>query len=189
MDSEKEIKAPIKDAPVKDEKKENNLDIKENNNEIIKIQKINLIQFTKVGEISEIECIFFDIFSKRLIQILKDNVKIFNRTGTSLKKDITISLPSSCIHMVCVDKETNYMLVLVEVRDKTKMIPGINLNTQCVIDMLKGDFNYLMGMFFVTKNNFCLIFSHKIVYFKIDLYTDEVKELLTIKISDSNLLI
>lgn len=189
MDSEKEIKAPIKGAPLKDEKKENNIDIKENNNEIIKIQKINLIQFTKVGEISEIECIFFDKFSKRLIQILKYNVKIFNRTGTSLKKDITISLPSSCIHMVCVDKETNYMLVLVEVRDKTKMIPGINLNTQCVIDMLKGDFNYLMGMFFVTKNNFCLIFSHKIVYFKIDLFTDEVKELLTIKISDSNLLI
>ena len=64
MDSEKEIKAPIKGAPVKDEKKENNIDIKENNNEIIKIQKINLIQFTKVGEISEIECIFLINFQR-----------------------------------------------------------------------------------------------------------------------------
>lgn len=189
MDSEKETKTTVKDVLLKEEKNENNLDTKENNNEIIKMQKINLIQYTKREEINESDCIFYDKFSKRLIQILKDNIKIFNRTGRTLKKDFTISLPSSSIHMVCVDKNTNYMLILVEINDKTKMILGINLNSQCVIHMLKGDFNYLLGMFFITTNNFCLIFSHKIVYFQIDSYTDEIKELLTIKFSNSNLLI
>ena len=155
---------------------------------IISINKIKLSQFTKKGEKEEIEYIFYDRFSKRLIQILKENVKIFNRTGTSLKKDIMIILPSSYIHMVCVDKETNYMLILVQVRDKTKMIPGINLKTQCVIDMLKGDFNYLLGMFFITTNNFCLVFSHKLVFFRVE-PSDEIKEILTIKISSDNILI
>jgi hypothetical protein len=135
--------------------------------------------------------IFYDKFSKNLIQFKQNLIKIFNKNATNLKKAFALQLDQSKINMSCVDKHLRYMIVLIDF----KMILVINLKTEKVSDILHYDFSSILGMFFITPSStflqhdelkFCLVFVNKIVYFKITFTPNEsINEIKTIKMGFS----
>jgi hypothetical protein len=135
--------------------------------------------------------VFYDKFSKNVIQFKHNFIKIFNKNATSLKKSIILQLDKSKINMSCVDKNLRYMLVLIDF----KMTLIINLKTEKVSDILHYDFSTILGMFFINTNSalhtndelrFCLVFVNKIVYFKITFTPNEaINEIKNIKLNFS----
>jgi hypothetical protein len=137
--------------------------------------------------------IFYDRYSKNIIQFKETHIKIFNKNATNLKKTINIVLEKSKINMSAVDKHLKYMLVLLDF----KMALIVNLKNEKVSDILHYDFSTILGMFFITQTGsfgndvdvrFAILFVNKIVYFKItpsNNGTDAVTEVKTVKLGFS----
>lgn len=114
--------------------------------------------------------IFYDEVSEKFIQFNEDNIKIFNKKITNLKKSITIKLQKDKITLVSVDRNLRYLLVGLE----NKLIIIINLKTSKVTDMINYDLTIVKGVFFITRDSqiddfkFCLVCNNKIEIFKIN---------------------
>lgn len=55
-------------------------------------KKIDLQKFDKTGISYLNPAVFFDKTSKNIIQITEDNIKIFNKSATNMKKNLNIKL-------------------------------------------------------------------------------------------------
>ena len=143
----------------------------------IVFKRIDVHNWNKTGDDSEDDNLFYDNVSKKLVQISKNGIKIFNKSATSLKKDIKLQLNKEKIYKVAVDKKIQYMLIFIE-KNNEKVILIVNVELETVIQILQGDLNMIMGMFFIfntqtlslNKTNetfFVLVYKDRIHYFKI----------------------
>jgi hypothetical protein len=158
-------------------------DVNESNDEPISNESSTI-----ENNIDNTSLVFYDKYSKNIIQFKHNFIKIFNKNATNLKKSLILQLDKSKINISCVDKHLRYMLVLIDF----KMTLIINLKTEKVSDILHYDFSTILGMFFITSGShfnvseelkFCLIFVNKLVYFKISYTPNElINELKTIKL-------
>jgi hypothetical protein len=55
-------------------------------------KKLDFQKFDKSGEASEKTNIIYDKYSKNIIQFNNDNIKIFNKGATNLKKNLNLKL-------------------------------------------------------------------------------------------------
>jgi hypothetical protein len=166
--------------------------VSETNENGVQKEVIESTESSLVGEstIDNTSLIFYDKYSKNIIQFKHNFIKIFNKNATNLKKSLILQLDKSKINMSCVDKHLRYLLVMIDF----KMTLIINLKTEKVSDILHYDFSTILGMFFVTpmggpllnfneELKFCLVFVNKIVYFKIAFLPNEaINELKTVKL-------
>lgn len=145
----------------------------------IVFKKIDVSNFAKKGDTeSKInQTLFYDNVSKKLIQITSEGIKIFNKGATNLKKDIKLQLNKERIYKIAVDKKIQYMLIFIE-KNREKVILIINVQLETVIQILQGDLNKMMGMFFIFNTQtlslnqnentyFTLVYKDKIHFFRI----------------------
>ena len=142
-------------------------------------KQINVSHFAKNGIESETQeqTLFYDDTSKKLIQIGATSIKIFNKNATNLKKDVHLQLNKGKIYKIAVDKKNKFMIVFLEKNEELVLLI-INVQLEAVIDILHGDFNKLLGMFFIFNMQafvadenedtyFTLVFTNHIRYLKI----------------------
>ena len=113
-------------------------------------KQISVAHFAKKGietQTSE-QTLFYDETSKKLVQIGATSIKIFNKNATSLKKDINLQLNKEKIYKVAVDKKIQYMLIFLE-KNGEPVLLLVNIQLEVVIDIIQGEYNKLMGMFFI----------------------------------------
>jgi hypothetical protein len=147
------------------------------------------LDFSKFDNSGEIPFVFYDKFSKNLIQFSDATIKIYNKKATNLKKSVNLKLDCEKINLVAVDKHLRYMIILLDYR----MTLIINLGTETVSDILHYDFSSVLGMFFITNTSsfhacddlrFAIIFVDKLVFFKITFVPNEsINEMKTVKLS------
>ena len=168
----------------------------------IVFKRIDVHNWNKKGDDSEDDNLFYDNVSKKLVQISKNGIKIFNKSATSLKKDIKLQLNKEKIYKVAVDKKIQYMLIFIE-KNNEKVILIVNVELETVIQILQGDLNMIMGMFFIfntqtlslNKTNetfFVLVYKDRIHYFKISKnenqnYLENVELIEMVKYNSSNI--
>ena len=125
--------------------------------------------------------IFYDQITKRIIVITPYLIKIFNRTGEELKKELHYNSIETVISAV-VNKEINYLLLCSELKINQRLIFCINIqNSNLILTINTGNYSSLLGMFFITKYNFCIICSNRIEYYFIDPNTEECFQKLNVK--------
>lgn len=142
---------------------------------------------------------FFDNISNYFIKIYKEEcIKIYNKQGNQLKKNLNIKLNVDRVNCCAIEKELKHLLIQFD----NKMILIINLINEKVCDILHFDFTNLIGMAFIRnsggaaatafnpsaiRNNanesvFFLLFPNKINFFKISGVPNEnVKEIKMVK--------
>jgi len=145
---------------------------------------------------TQIKC-FFDNISNLFIKIFnEEQIEIWNKTGTILKKTLNIKFNIDKINSCAIEKKLKHLLIQFD----NKMILIINVRTEKVSDILHFDFTNLLGMAFVknsgnfsfsernsighnnnnavNESNFFLIFPNKMNFFKISGVPNEnVREL------------
>ena len=126
--------------------------------------------------------LFYDKFSKRIIYFnLKENsIFIYNRTKTSLKKKINVVFNFKVLNS-CVDKKLTFLLIFANPNNNNKFIFVYCIAKETFFSQLKEDYSYLLNMFFVEKNFFCLIFVNKIKFYLCDQKSDEIKHVKTLE--------
>lgn len=157
---------------------------KEKNNSLdylpIKSNELNINKFFTEEEQKNLK-IFYDPITKRLIAITPLLIKVFNRKGEILKREIHYPSIEKVINTV-VNKDVEYLLVCSQLKTTQRIIFCINaLNSQLIITIKIGDYSSLLGMFFVSKYNFCIICANRIEYHFFERGTEEYKEKLVIK--------
>ena len=180
------------------------------NNSVLELNKIepNFLQNNNSDSRKEIlECLYFyDKFSKKIIEISSNGIRIYNKNAKNLKANLKFLLPLDCIINISIDKTLNYILCLLINQQTEKENPKIkllllNINKATVIESIKENFTFLLGMFFIgkiisitnpVKNNFdmydfCLVFCDKVVFYGIEM-TQKIKKLSTIEVA-KNILI
>ena len=125
--------------------------------------------------------LFYDKYSKRIIYFNnKENLLlIYNRTKTSLKKKIKLFFNLKVLN-ASVDKKLNYLIMLVNPVAKNKFIYIYCLSKDIFLSQLKEDYTYLLNMFFVDNNFFCLIFTDQIKFYLCNLNSDTSKLIKTL---------
>ena len=125
--------------------------------------------------------IFYDQITKRIIVITPYLIKIFNRTGEELKRELHYTSIETVIFAV-VNKEINYLLLCSELNVNQRMIFCIKTESSNIILTINtGNYSSLLGMFFITQYNFCIICSNRIEYYFIDPNTEECIQKLYVK--------
>ena len=125
--------------------------------------------------------IFYDQITKRIIVITPYLIKIFNRTGEELKRELHYTSIETVIFAV-VNKEINYLLLCSELNVNQRMIFCIKTESSNIILTINtGNYSSLLGMFFITQYNFCIICSNRIEYYFIDPNTEECFQKLNVK--------
>ena len=133
------------------------------------IKELDLSSFLKENEV--IEDIFFEKIIKKLIVKTNFEIKIFNRRGTILKKHFSFHNPNK-FQFIAINKELTY--ILLGINEKTKrQILGYKIKEGYIICSIKNNLEYLIGIFFISKYVFCIIFLFQVKYFYIDNYTEE----------------
>ena len=124
---------------------------------------------------------FYDKYSKRIIYFNfgENSILIYNRTKTSLKKKINVVFNFKVLNS-CVDKKLTFLLIFANPNVNNKFIFVYCIAKETFFSQLKEDYSYLLNMFFVEKNVFCLVFVDKIKIYLCDQISDEVKQLKTI---------
>ena len=121
--------------------------------------------------------------SKQVVFIGKSGIKVFNKNVSVLKKKIPLVLNSEKICKIAVDKENNYMLILMNKGDE-RIILVISLLNGMVLQYISGNLHQLLGMFFIFNSQnlnikqkeeayFSLIYQDKIYYYTISIATEE----------------
>ena len=133
------------------------------------IKELDLSSFLKENEV--IEDIFFEKIIKKLIVKTNFEIKIFNRRGTILKKHFSFHNPNK-FQFIAINKELTY--ILLGINEKTKrQILGYKIKEGYIICSIKNNLEYLIGIFFISKYVFCIVFLFQVKYFYIDNYTEE----------------
>jgi hypothetical protein len=159
-------------------------------------KRINVSHFAKKGletETSE-QTLFYDEISKKLVQIGATSIKIFNKNATNLKRDINLQLNKEKIYKIAVDKKIQYMLIFLE-KNGEPVLLLINIRLEAVIDIIHGEYNKLMGMFFIFNMQsisvnesedtyLTLVFTDHIQFAKISKNTEEPNTLETLTFID-----
>ena len=86
---------------------------------------------------------FYDQISEKFIQVNHDNIRIYNKKATNLKKTVLLSLTKERVNHICVDKHLRYLLICL---DKKNFII-VNLRTSKVMDMINYDLKIVKGIF------------------------------------------
>ena len=166
----------------------------EDSNSIIDFKCIKPSQFSNGNNNKRNNDIFclFDKYSKSFIEISKNSIKIYNKLGTNLKKNIILSLENNKIKKLTIDKKFNYILIHFETPSNELLVNLIEINSfpNLNIESLSGDFNLLMDLFFINnvdnkeKNSqdFCLVFLNKIMFYSIISTISKTKEIYTHKL-------
>ncbi len=140
-------------------------------------------------ESKPVEKILYDPVSKKIIQFSEENIKIFNRDLSMIKKNMKLKLSVDKINRVSVEKQLRYMLVCMD-----KIILIINLRTEKVFEILHLESNNLLGAFFISYCHihpsyynedirFCLVFTNRIIFQKLTFILNEkITEIKSIKI-------
>ena len=167
----------------------------EDSNSIIDFKCIKPSQFSNGNNNKRNNDIFclFDKYSKSFIEISKNSIKIYNKLGTNLKKNIILSLENNKIKKLTIDKKFNYILIHFETPSNELLVNLIEINSfpNLNIESLSGDFNLLLDLFFINNidNNkeknlqdFCLVFLNKITLYSINSTISKTKEIYTYKL-------
>ena len=128
--------------------------------------------------------LFYDKYSKRIIyfNFQENTIYIFNRTKTSLKKKLNVFFNFKVLNS-CVDKKVSFLLILANPNVNNKFIFVYCIDKETFLSQLRDDYSYLLNMFFIDKNFFCLVFVNQIKFYICDLLSDEIKQ---IKLLDYN---
>ena len=128
--------------------------------------------------------LFYDKYSKRIIYFNFQNniILIYNRTKTSLKKKLNVFFNYKVLNS-CVDKKLTFLLILGNLSVKNKFIFVYCIDKETFLSQLKDDYSYLLNMFFIDTNFFCLVFVNQIKFYICDLISDEIRQ---IKLLDYN---
>ena len=167
----------------------------EDSNSIIDFKCIKPSQFSNGNNNKRNNDIFclFDKYSKSFIEISKNSIKIYNKLGTNLKKNIILSLENNKIKKLTIDKKFNFLLIHFETTSNELLVNLIEINSfpNLNIESLSGDFNLLLDLFFINNidNNkeknlqdFCLVFLNKITLYSINSTISKTKEIYTYKL-------
>ena len=167
----------------------------EDSNSIIDFKCIKPSQFSNGNNNKRNNDIFclFDKYSKSFIEISKNSIKIYNKLGTNLKKNIILSLENNKIKKLTIDKKFNFLLIYFETTSNELLVNLIEINSfpNLNIESLSGDFNLLLDLFFINNidNNkeknlqdFCLVFLNKITLYSINSTISKTKEIYTYKL-------
>ena len=166
----------------------------EDSNSIIDFKCVKSSQYSNDDNNKKNNNIFclFDKYSKSFIEINKNSIKIYNKLGTNLKKNIILSLENNKIKKLTIDKKFNYILIHFETPSNELLVNLIEINSfpNLNIESLSGDFNLLMDLFFINnvdnkeKNSqdFCLVFLNKIMFYSIISTISKTKEIYTHKL-------
>ena len=154
---------------------------------------VNPNKFNKLDEqASEAANLFYDKHSKKIISILDEGIKIFNKRATNLKKDIPFGLDKKEVSTVVVDKDLKYMIIIMNKAEKESLNNGliVDLEKVCTTQKIQYDFNFNLGIFFIKrdklfgntntkrkKTHFCFVFINRIAFFSIDPEKQIVKEI------------
>lgn len=160
---------------------------------VLTFQCVNPNKFTKQSEGKSLEPnLFYDKNAKKIISINDERIQIFNKSTTNLKQDIDIKLNKNEVKYVVVDKDLKYMILIMEKKQNSDLNVGIMVNLKKVstTQIINGDYDYLLGIFFIKKNknlvqnikkekktHFCFVFINRIEFYAIDTDKDIVKEI------------
>ena len=157
---------------------------------------------------------YYDRYSRKIFDVNKDGIRIYNRKAKNFKSNIFINLKNEYLISISVDKELKYLLclLLVQQKEKDKEIEKhklvlINSAQNISCDKIEDDFSYLLGMFFIGKINnlinfdnnnnqndlydFCIIHCDRVLFYGIEKKSngkEYIKKLSNINISGTNLI-
>ena len=120
--------------------------------------------------------LFYDKYSKRIIyfDFEQNSIYIYNRTKISLKIKKKVFFNFKVLNS-CVDKKSTFLLIFANPNVNNKFIFVYCIAKETFFSQLKEDFSYLINMFFVEKNFFCLVFVDQIKFYLCDQVSDEIK--------------
>ena len=133
------------------------------------VKLLDLSSFLKEKEV--IEDIIFEKNIKKLIVKTNLEIKIFNRRGTILKKHFPFNNPNT-FQFIAINKELTYILLAINEKSKRQIL-GYKIKQGFIICSIKNNLEYLLGLFFISKYIFCIIFLFQVKYFYINNYTEE----------------
>ena len=110
--------------------------------------------------------IFYDEFSKRIIIVNKNNIKVYNRTGTKLLKKFESNF-DTFIKFITINKECSYYLII-NIVSNNETLSFYNDKQNNPFLKIKDNFNYLLNFFFISSTIVCFIFVNKIQFIFID---------------------
>ena len=119
---------------------------------------VNPNKFNKLDEQSVTEPnLFYDKHSKKIISILDEGIKIFNKRTTNLKQDIPFGLDKKEVSTVVVDKDLKYMIIIMNKAKGETLNNGliVDLEKVCTTQKIQYDFNYNLGIFFIKRDKLC----------------------------------
>jgi hypothetical protein len=153
-----------------------------NNNNQKTEEKEKQLSMTKNGY--EPGSLFYDKFSKRIIyfSFAEHSIYIYNRTKTTLKKKMKVFFNYKVLN-ACVDKKLTYLLIFANPNINNKFIFVYCISKETFLSQLKEDYSYLLNMFFIEKNFFCLVFADKIKFYICNQKSDEIKQVKTLDYS------
>ena len=180
---------------------------------IIELKKVCLDK-DKEEENNDESIFYYDRYSRKIFDVNKEGIRIYNRKAKNLKSNIFINLQKEYIISISVDKELKYLLCLLLVQEKEKdkeiekhRLVLINSAQNISIDKIEDDFSYLLGMFFIGKINnlinfdinnnqndlydFCIIHCDRVMFYGIEKKGNNkeyIKKLSSINISGTNLI-
>ena len=125
--------------------------------------------------------IFYDKYSKRIIyfNFAENYISIYNRTKISLKAKLKVYFNFKVLN-ACTDKKSTFLLIFANPNVNNKFIFVYCIAKETFFSQLKEDFSYLINMFFVEKNFFCLVFVDQIKFYLCDQVSDEIKLIKTL---------
>lgn len=130
--------------------------------------KHDILTFKQIKPPSPQTKLYYDIHYKRIISITTDNMKIYNRTFTKVKKNCDITITNEYLHKITTNKQMTYALFYL-ICNPTPLIMCADLNTCEFTFMLKEQqFDTLLNVFFINEIDFCLIYTYQIEYYTID---------------------
>ena len=180
---------------------------------IIELKKVCLEKDKEDEEDNE-SIFYYDRYSRKIFDVNKEGIRIYNRKAKNFKTNIFINLKDEYLISISVDKELKYLLCLLLVQQKEKdneiekhKLVLINSAQNVSCDKIEDDFSYLLGIFFIGKINnlinfdnnnnqndlydFCIVHCDRVLFYGIEKKSNAkecIKKLSNISISGTNLI-
>lgn len=125
--------------------------------------------------------IFYDKYSKRIIvfNLSENTILIYNRSKALLKKKINVVFHFKVLN-ACVDKKSTFLLILANPNLNNKFIFVYCIAKETFFSQMREDYSYLLNMFFIEENFFCLVFVNEIKFYICNQNNDEIKQIKTL---------
>lgn len=94
---------------------------------IIELKKVCL-EKNKEDEDNNESIFYYDRYSRKIFDVNKDGIRIYNRKAKNFKSNIFINLKDEYLISISVDKELKYLLCLLLVQQKKKIKKLKNIN-------------------------------------------------------------